>query len=193
MGRARRLLLASAVLLAGFTISGPALAGGMASSPATDGAGLIRGGAPLPEFHFHFPDSTGTGLGGDSNLEISMSSPGQGMLRFLFSPRPLYGVGTDPATGTSRTYAGLNWNLFDSGSVFGNFGVGGTVLRGNSDDWGRRFGSSPFALHGTFELGYHVGDQHSLSLSLDHTRWPVLPNDRSEPVDDLLLRYGYRF
>jgi hypothetical protein len=48
------------------------------------------------------------------------------------------------------------------------------------------------ALHGTLELGYRLGEQHSLSLSLDHARAPDLAGG-GDVGDRLRLGYGFRF
>ncbi|HEV8028818.1 MAG TPA: hypothetical protein VGP50_15400, partial [Stellaceae bacterium] len=50
----------------------------------------------------------------------------------------------------------------------------------------------PIMLHGALELGYHIGAQHSLSLSLDQGRAPAAGLG-GETSDNLRLRYGLRF
>ncbi len=94
----------------------------------------------------------------------------------------------------NRGYAGLTWNLFDSGSVFGNVGLAGSYDPGTgapSDPFHRPLGP-PLKVHGALELGYHIGTQHSLSLSLDQGRSPELRLN-AETTDNLRLRYGLKF
>ena len=163
-----------------------------------NGGALVRGAAPLPEFHLDFLlDEPGRpGLrqpGGTDNLEIALTSPNNGVFRFLFSPRPQFGVSLDRATGGNRGYAGLTWNLFDSGTLFGNVGLAGTYDTGSTapNDPARRLTGEPLMLHGAVELGYHLGDQHSLSLRIDEGRAPELKP--GETSDRLRLQYGLKF
>jgi hypothetical protein len=120
--------LACAALATALVVStGAAFAGGQ-SQPINLGGTLQRGGAPLPEFHLDFLSNVppAPALGGIGNLEIALASPDANGFSFLFSPRPQFGFGFDRATGTNRAYAGLTWNLFDSGGVFSNIGVAGS-------------------------------------------------------------------
>src|SRR5919201_1586831 len=95
---------------------GHALAGGPASPLSGNGGILVRGAAPLPEFHLNFllEEPTRRGLqplpGGD-NLEIALTSPDTGVFRFLFSPRAQFGFSLDKFTGSRGGYAGLTWNV----------------------------------------------------------------------------------
>lgn len=185
-------------LIAGVAAAaGPALAGGQTSQLSFTGDALVRG-AGLPEFHLDYllndPARRGGAqpLGSD-NLEIALTSPDIGVFRFLFSPRPQFGLSLDKGAG-NRGYAGLTWNLFDSGSVFGNVGFAGSYDPGTglpSDTLHRPLTSSVM-LHGALELGYHIGARHSLSLSLDQGRSPELRLN-AETTDNLRLRYGLKF
>jgi hypothetical protein len=177
---------------------GPAVAGGQTQPLSVDGGALVMGSAPLPEFHLDFlldDPSQPRGLPpsyGNGHLEIALTSPDNGVFRFMFSPRPQFGLNLDKATG-NRGYAGLTWNLFDSSTVFGNFGLAGSYADpGNPNDPLHRPLGPPLMLHGALELGYHIGTQHSLSLSLDQGRAPDgLLN--GETMDSLRLRYGLKF
>ncbi len=94
----------------------------------------------------------------------------------------------------NRGYAGLTWNLFDSASVFGNVGLAGSYDPGTGlpgETLHRPLGP-PLMVHGALELGYHIGTQHSLSLSLDQGRSPELRLN-AETRDNLRLRYGLKF
>ena len=198
---ARTLLrvVAGAATFAGIAaIAAPALAGGQTKSlTLTDGPS--RSVAEQPELHLDYllNDPTrraaASALGSD-DLEIALSSPDNGVFRFLFSPRPQFGLSLDKVTG-NRGYAGLTWNLFDSESLFGNVGLAGSYDPGigaPNDPLGRTLTGPSVMLHGALELGYHIGPRHSLSLSLDQGRTPDLKLN-SETTDNLRLRYGLKF
>lgn len=192
------LLHRSALALAAVLAAGPALAGGQTQQLTING-GPLAPSASAPEFHLDFllEDPARQALkpaGGSDNLEIALSSPNSGIFHFLFSPRPQFGVGFDQATGANRGYAGFTWNLFDSRTVFGNLGLAGSYDPGPTapNDPLRRPLGPPLTFHGALELGYHLGDQHSLSLRLDEGRAPELRLN-AESSDNLRLRYGLKF
>jgi len=187
-----RLLRGVLAAAAATLIAGAALADETAASSAPVSSGtLVRGGAPLPEFHLGFLDDMFSPRSDD--LEISLTSPGQSALRFLFSPRPIFGQSLDQGTGTSRSSAGLSWNIFENDKLFGSFGFSGSVIRPGAEDTARHLLDPPLTLHSTLELGYQLGDQHSLSLSLDRASPSNFGNDRTETGEALRLRYGYHF
>jgi hypothetical protein len=192
--RAALMIAAAAPAAAAATRS--AWAGGQTQPVAGNGNALVPGSAPLPEFHLDFilDDPAGHSLAapGTGNLEIALTSPDSGVFRFLFSPRPQFGFNLDPTTG-NRGYAGLTWNLFDGNHLFGNFGLAGSYADpGAPNDPLHRPLGPPIMLHGALELGYHIGTQHSLSLSLDQGRAPAAGLG-GETSDNLRLRYGLRF
>ncbi|HXQ51747.1 MAG TPA: hypothetical protein VN802_11685 [Stellaceae bacterium] len=169
----------------------------LAASSASAGGGgmLVPGNAPLPEFRLNFPDPLSEPFGPSSShgdLQISLTTPGKGVIQFLFSPRSRFAITTDPETGASRSYAGLGWNLFDSDRFFGTLSLAGTLTRPGTDEFYRRSLGPPLALHSTFEFGYQFGDRHSLTLSLDRATTPDFLSERSE-LDNFTLRYGVKF
>lgn len=176
----------------------PALAGGKTTSlTLTDNPSRSVGEQPELHLDYLLNDPTrraaASTLGSD-NLEIALSSPDNSVFRFLFSPRPQFGLSLDKVTG-NRGYAGLTWNLFDSDSLFGNIGLAGSYDPGvgaPNDPLGRTLAGPSVTLHGALELGYHIGPRHSLSLSLDQGRTPDLKLN-SETTDNLRLRYGLKF
>jgi hypothetical protein len=193
----RFLALIAAAAVALLPALRPAWAGGQTQPAAGNGTTIVPGSAPLPEFRLDFilndPARVGLGSPGTAgNLEIAMTSPDTGVFRFLFSPRPQFGFNLDRTTG-NRGYAGLTWNLFDSNRLFGNFGLAGSYAdpAAPNDPLHRPLGP-PIMLHGALELGYHFGAQHSLSLSVDQGRAPDARLG-GETMDNLRLRYGYRF
>lgn len=192
----RRVVLAAGPLALAVGLS-PAWAGGQTQPLPGSGGTLVPGSAPLPEFRLDFilddaarRNLVPTGSGG--NLEIALTSPDNGVFRFLFSPRPQFGFNLDRTTG-NRGYAGLTWNLFDSNRLFGNFGLAGSYADpGAPNDPLHRPLGPPIMLHGALELGYHFGAQQSLSLSVDQGRAPDARLG-AETSDNLRLRYGLRF
>jgi hypothetical protein len=174
-------VLAGALLLG----SPQAIAAGSTGSGA-----LVPGGFALPEFRLNFPDLLAGPPSGD--LQISLTSSDKSVLQFLFSPRSQFGINTDPGTGTSRGYVGLSWNLFENGGFFGNLGFAGSLTRPGAEEMNRRALGAPLAVHGTFELGYQIGNQHSLTLSLDHASAPDLFAEHSD-YNNFRLRYGLKF
>lgn len=183
-------LAAAAALVAGVALAAPAFADGFGNT------GLVRGGAPLPRFNSSFPIELGapaTEPGSRENLEISLTSPDHGVLRFLFSPRTLSGETYGFGPTVTGNYVGLAWNIFDSHRLFGSIGFAGAVNRVMPEDPTRPYGSPLFSLHSTLEFGYELGAQQSLSLALDHATASPYLGDRSAPGDFLRLRYGYHF
>jgi hypothetical protein len=193
--RAAPFVLAVATALGG----APAYAGGQTQQLTIIGGPSVPGAAAPPDFHLDFllDDPARSALqapGNSSNLEIMLTSPNNDAFHFMFSPRPQFGFATDRATGANRGYAGLTWNLFDSDTVFGNLGLVGTYDPGSTapNDPLRRPLGPPLMLHGALELGYHLGEQHSLSLRLDEGRAPELRLN-GEASDNLRLRYDLKF
>lgn len=174
----------------------PAFAGGPVAGPMSNGGLLVRGGAPLPDFQISFLDNLmGSPLslpgGSTGGFTIALRSPDQGVLHMLFSPRPQFGISLDRDTGTSRSFAGFAWNVFDIYGVSGNLGLAGSLTQIGAEDPNRHLWGPSLALHGTLEFGYRIDDQNSLSLSLDHVTTPDLFNERTD--NNISLRYGLHF
>lgn len=182
----RHLFGAMALAAAAAAFAVPALADGavMGGSGA-----LVRGGAALPRFSSSFPIEIGPGPSATAsdNLEISLTSPDQSVLRFLFSPRTVSGETVGFGSTVTGNYVGLAWNIFDNDRFFGSIALTGAVNRQALDDPSRRLYGPLMSMHSTFELGYSFNAQQSLSLSIDHASpAPYFGND-------LRLRYGFHF
>jgi hypothetical protein len=186
--RPGRAALGAAVLAAFLLAASRAVAAG--------GGVLVPGSAPLPQFHLDFPNLLIEPLGAPAvpgDLEISLTSPDRSVIQFAFSPRSRFGMTTDAETGTSRSYAGLSWNLFENSGFFGNLSLAGSLTRPGAEEMMNHRGlGPPLALHSMFEFGYQLGDRHSLTLSLDRSTAPDIFSERNE-LDNLLLRYGLKF
>lgn len=189
-------LAAVALALAAVLGGGPAVAGGQTQQLTIGGGPAVPGAVPPPDLHLDFllEDPGRSALRGNNNLEITLTSPDSDAFHFLFSPRPQFGFGADKLTGTNRGYAELSWNLFDSDTVFGNVGLVGAYDAGSTAPYDplRRSLGPPLMLHGALEFGYHLGEQHSLSLQLDEGRAPEFRLN-GETSDNLRLRYGLKF
>jgi hypothetical protein len=189
-------LAAVALALAAVLGGGPAVAGGQTQQLTIGGGPAVPGAVPPPDLHLDFllEDPGRSALRGSNNLEITLTSPNSDAFHFLFSPRPQFGFGADKLTGTNRGYAGLTWSLFDSDTVFGNVGLVGAYDAGSTAPYDplRRLLGPPLMLHGALEFGYHLGEQHSLSLRLDEGRAPEFRLN-GETSDNLRLRYGLKF
>jgi hypothetical protein len=133
-----------------------------------------------------------TPIGSTRDLEISLTSPNTPAFRFLFSPRPQFGIGFDPLSGTNRAYAGLTWDLFDAGSLFGHLGLASSFDPGLGGANPRRLDAAPLMFHGAVEFGYRFDPQNSLLFALDQG---IAAGPRSGPaaVDDFTLRFGRKF
>lgn len=191
-----RIALSGAALAGAMAVAGTAFAGGQTTQISVNGGTLVRGAAPLPEFHLDFLLDEATRPSSQplvtDHLEISLTSPDNGVFQLLFSPRPQFGIGVDRVTGANRSYAGLTWNLFDTSTMFGNIALAGTYDSANPNDPTRRLLGPPLMLHGAIEFGYHFDEKNSLSLSLDQGRAPDFRLG-GETTDNLRLRYGIKF
>ena len=191
MRRALSMLCAGIALAAwgAFSMPIPAFAGGLVGPP-----GLVRGGAPLPQFHSSFPIDLGTpGASARDNLEISLTSPNHSVLHFLFSPRALSGASYGFGPTITGSYAGLAWNVFDDDHLFGSIGFATAVDNLIDEDPTRQLYGPLLSLHSTFELGYQFNGQQSLSLALDRASPAPYFGDPNAIGNDLRIRYGLHF
>lgn len=189
MRRALAMLCAGVVLAAWGSFATRALADG------PDGlTGLVRGGAPLPQFRSNFPINLGDpGASAHDNLEISLTSSNHSVLHFLFSPRALAGTSYGFGPTITGSYAGLAWNVFDDDHLFGSIGFATAVDNLVDEDPTRQFYGPLLSLHSTFELGYQFSRWQSLSLALDHATPAPYLGDPNAIGDDLRIRYGLHF
>ena len=191
------------VAAASFVGATSARAGSPTTSISIDGGGnLVPGGAIMvPEFHMGFLLDDAARLasvpaGSTQNLEITMTAPNNAVFRFLFSPRPQFGIGYDPISGTNRAYAALTWNLFREDAVYGNFGLASSfdpAIGGSYTDPLHRPAFAPLMFHGALEFGYRFGGQNSLSVAVDQGVIPIARGTGAEPVENFSLRYGLKF
>jgi hypothetical protein len=176
-----------------------AVAAGQAHADSTTigkSSALVRGGAPLPQFNTSFPIQIGNPdpVGAPkSDLEISLTSPDHGVLRFLFSPRSLSGVTPSVGQTAGTQYSGLAWNIFENDRLFGSIALTGAVTRPLANDPTNRLYGPMISLHSTFELGYAFDPRSSLSFDFDHANPAPVLGDRNVPGENLRLQYGFHF
>lgn len=159
---------------------------------------LVPGAATVPSFHMNFmlDDASrlgGTPIGTTHDLEISLTSPNSPAFNFLFSPRPQFGIGYDPAGGASRAYVGLTWNLFTDSAIYGRFGLAGSFDPAIGPAANHHVTLAPLMIHGAVEFGYRIDPVNSLSLAVDQGIVPDNHGSGPEPVDNFVLRYGGKF
>ena len=154
--------------------------------------GILKHSAPIST-------STPKEKGIDGNIEILFASPG--WLGWLWSPRPHIGASFNASTDdTDQVYTGLTWEWepledFFIDASFGFAGHNGRLHIDSTDvDSGRRreFGC-PVLLRESIEFGYRIMKQHSLSVMWDHVSHGGLCDDENEGMDNIGMRYGYRF
>jgi lipid A 3-O-deacylase len=135
----------------------------------------------------------------DANVEILFVSPD--FLKVLWSPRPHIGASFNTSSSnTDQVYGGLTWEWIPIDWLFLDFSLGlsGHNGRLNNDgveaDAGRRreFGCRVLARE-SIELGFILGDRHSLSAVWDHISHAGFCDDENEGMDNAGIRYGYRF
>jgi hypothetical protein len=159
---------------------------------------LVPGAATVPAFHMDFllDDAQrlgGTPLGSTRDLEISLTSPNNAVFRFLFSPRPQFGIGYDPVSGANRGYAGLTWDLFTDTSIYGRLGLASSFESGGGGVQARQLDLAPLMFHGAVEFGYRFDPQNSVSFAIDEGLAPSWHGAGPESVDNFILRYGTKF
>ena len=131
----------------------------------------------------------------DVNLEVQFVSPE--VLEVIGSPRPHLGADINTVGDTSSFYFGLTyeWDDFDVWKgFFIGFSIGGAYHDGetNNAPADRKELGCSLLFRGSFEFGYRFWDTHGISLMLDHISNAKLC-DHNEGLENVGLRYGYRF
>jgi lipid A 3-O-deacylase len=125
-----------------------------------------------------------------------------GNLEILFAPAwPFLGGAIRPALGgtvsvggrTNLVYADLRYEHETPDGLFFGFGLGAAVHDGPLDDrHDRKALGSRLLFHVPLELGWRWDRHQSVSLYFEHVSNAGLA-DENEGMDNLGLRYGYRF
>ena len=135
----------------------------------------------------------------DINAEARFASPG--FLKFLFAPRPHFGISANTAGDTSQVYFGLTWTVtlfrsvfLNGDSLFVDGSLGGAVHNGELDtnELGKKSLGSRILFRESLELGWAFTPNQSISLMLDHISNANL-GERNEGLDNVGIRYGLKF
>lgn len=142
--------------------------------------------------HDNGPFSSTEEEGIDANLEILFVPPD--FLQAIGSPRPHIGLTVNSSGDTSQAYIGLSWEWEFWRGTFADVSFGGAVHDGKTEtrDTSRKELGCRALFRGSVELGYRFFERHGVSLFLDHISNAGLC-DENEGLDNLGLRYGYRF
>ncbi len=167
----------------------PAAAG--ADGPVDGILSEIRIGALV---HDKGPFSRREEVGNDVNIEFLFASPQ--FLKIIWAPRPHIGVSINTEGNTSQLYFGLSYEFEFWRSWFAGFSLGGVIHDGDKA-YGIRGGDSKelgcrAMFRESLEFGYRFRGHHSLSAMIDHISNADIC-DKNEGLDNVGIRYGYRF
>ena len=140
--------------------------------------------------------------GTDANMEVLFGSPT--WFNILWSPRPHLGASFNTSsTNTDFVYTGLTWEWRPWRSIFIDasfgFAIHNGILKNDAGvvfppDVGRKRELGTRALfRESIEIGVAVTEHHSLSAIWDHLSNLGLVGEQNEGLDNIGIRYGYRF
>jgi hypothetical protein len=159
------------------------------SSSAGDFISEIRGGllAHNVSHVFGYP-SREEGL--DGNVEILFAPAGRLLGGAI---RPALGGTVSFAGNTNLAYADLRYERETPSGIFFDLGLGAAVHDGPLDGRGdRKALGSRVLFHVPLELGWRWDRHNSVSLYFEHASNAGLA-DENEGMDNIGMRYGYRF
>jgi len=111
------------------------------------------------------------------------------------SLRPAIGGTFNTAGQTSHAYADLRWQIAPSPVWFLTLGIGAAFNNGVTYDPAqpdRKWLGSHILFHPTAEIGLNLDPHNSVSVYFEHMSNANLVNT-NEGMDDIGVRYGYRF
>jgi lipid A 3-O-deacylase len=129
----------------------------------------------------------------DLNLEV-MFSPS---LPILFGTvRPALGATINFAGFTSKAYLDARWQVECCWGAFFALGIGAAIHNGEEDSLATAQNHKQLGyrvlFHPNLEWGYRFTEHHSLSIFFEHIS-NANTASKNEGLDNLGLRYGYRF
>ncbi len=142
--------------------------------------------------HDFGPFSSSEEDGIDVNFELLFASPG--ILELIWSPRPHLGVTINTDDDTDQAYFGLSWEFDVWRNLFVGLSFGGAVHNGETetDRSDKKELGCKLLFRESLELGYRFGGRHAITAFLDHVSNANLC-DKNEGLENLGVRYGYRF
>ena len=138
----------------------------------------------------------------DANVELLFETPR--WLEFLWSPRPMTGVSANASsTNTDIAYTGLTWEWTPWSNLILDFSFGFAIHNGKlkydaaqafPEDAGRHreFGCR-WLFRETLEAGWRFANRHAATVMWSHYSHGGLCDDKNEGLDNVGIRYGYRF
>ena len=142
--------------------------------------------------HDFGPFSSSEESGTDINFEVLFVSPK--FLEIIGAPRPPLGVTINSGDDTDQAYFGLSWEFDVWRHLFVGLSFGGSFHNGETETnrTDKKELGCRLLFRESLELGYRFGGRHAITAFLDHVSNANLC-DKNEGLENLGVRYGYRF
>jgi len=107
---------------------------------------------------------------------------------------PAIGATINPNNQTSHGYADIRWKIMPSSAWYVTLGIGAAYQNGLTDagDPGRKWLGSHLLFHPSAEVGFNLDAHNTVSVFFEHMS-NANTQTYNEGMDDLGVRYGYRF
>lgn len=128
----------------------------------------------------------------DGNIEFLFVSPR--FLDVVWSPRPHVGMTINSGNDTNQAYFGLSWEFDVWRHLFAGFSFGGSVHDGETitDRTDKKELGCRLLFRESLEAGWRFAGHHAVTAFFDHISNGRLC-DKNEGLENLGVRYGYRF
>ena len=138
------------------------------------------------------PFSSSEESGTDANFEVLFNSPE--FLERIWAPRPHLGLALNSDGDTNQAYFGLTWEFDLWPKLFLGMSLGGSFHDGQTktDRIDKKELGCKLLFRESLEFGYRFGGRHAITAYLDHLSNANLC-DKNEGLENVGLRYGYRF
>ena len=130
----------------------------------------------------------------ERGVDINAELLGPGVAFLGGTLRPAIGGSVNTSGYTSKAYLDARWEIDLRYGVFFGLGLGAAIHDGNLNptEPDRNALGSRVLFHIPFELGYRFDERQSISVYFEHTSNGNLA-DHNEALDNIGIRYGYRF
>ena len=138
------------------------------------------------------PFSSSEESGTDVNLEFLFNS--SKYLERIWAPRPHLGLTLNSNDDTNQAYFGLTWEFDVWPHLFLGLSLGGSFHDGQTktDRIDKKELGCKLLFRESLEVGYRFGNRHAITAYLDHLSNANLC-DKNEGLENVGMRYGYRF